>query len=100
MDMELERIKKEFEACETVYGYYTANIEGKPLVAFIEYRTTEDEPRLKDDGIDHFYIIHRNGMYDTYIFNDSELMDFAEGIKATGCWEFHFVGNFIWKEEV
>lgn len=74
---------------DCVYGYFTAKVDDNPVVAFIERREAADDD-WKEEGITTYYIVKHEGLYDTFLWDESERKEFIA--KSAWAWDFHKKG--------
>ena len=82
----IESIVPEMKACKSLLGYFTANIDDNPIVAYIEVKKTDD-PNYLEDGISEFYIVKHKSLFDQYLWNIQDLNDFIT--SSNWAWTYH-----------
>ncbi len=81
---------EKMEACECLYGHFTAKTEGDPIVAYIERREAT-EPSMNEEGIYVYYIVKHCELYDTYLWDEDDLKKFLA--MSAWSWNFHKKGE-------
>ena len=77
-DTVLSDFKADFDRCADMFGYFTANIEGNPKIAYIE--------RRNDNGCE-YYVAKTPYAYDAYLWDEEELYSYLN--DHTYAWTFH-----------
>ena len=82
----IENIVPEMLACEDVFGYFTANSDGKPVVAYVKHMEPWDEDQIAD-GITDVYVVKSLGLFDEYLWGEADLEEYIK--SHTWAWTFH-----------
>ena len=82
-DAILSAFEDQMTACRNMYGYFTANVEGSPVVAYIE----QIDANGVQDGIDWVFAVRHCDLFDHYLWSEAELYDCLN--THTYMWTFH-----------
>ena len=73
-------------SAKNVVGFFTADIVGHPIVAYVERRETDD-PEQNAEGIYHYYVVKHSELFDSFLWSDDELKNYIH--QHEWAWTYH-----------